>query len=613
MAAASIFLAACATVDGQSPGAARNTPGTPEAPIATVAPVAIEASAAAAAEAAAASAASAASSGSSASGSGLPPALPSVLPALRSILTPGLSPALAARFPEPAARYITPGLKDGRTQWSTPEEAATWLRELAAPPAVRQRTSRFKATVLNLNDPAEAAETATANARLYALHLSNASRTARSAGAGASTGTEADAGKESPWRPTVLLIAGREPSAATEALLVVARELVQGKMRPLLARITVIVVPSTNINEAVQPAAIPALASPTDSPAEDHVQLNTARARMLAQLAQAHHATVVLTADETSALDTFGSQAALRLADVVLDHARQPDLPEFLIRAADQWFQQPMQAALQAEALRVDRLHSLLDSTAAPKVEERSSTNASALKNRIGLELLTAGRDLGRAHAQRRVHAQVTAISSALASAAKRATELAELKPYLDREVTAQACRQAVLVNPARADLKQAALGQTQGVQWLDLNTGAEIALAPAPRSATPTQAALPVRTRIKPCGYWLSAESAPAVERLRMHGVQVMRVAEPASLLGDTYQPAQSTAQAHDLTLVRGVIDAPVDSFYVPVDQPFGNLAMAALEPDAPSSFLAHGLVNSTDGLARIMAPPAVRLEPFP
>lgn len=520
-----------------------------------------------------------------------------------------LPPAAAARFPEPATRYSTPGLKEGRTQWSTRDEAAAWLRELAAPPATRNRSSSFKAAVLSLNDPAASAEPVTANARLNALHLSNVSRTEQNAG------TAVETGEEPPWRPTVVLVAGREPSAATEALLVVARELVRGKLRPLLTRINVIVVPSTDLGDSKQAGPIPALAGPNDPlAAEDHVQLNTARSRMLAELAQAQQATVVLTANEALAMGTVNGQAALRLADVALDHAHQANLPEFLTRAADQWFHRPMQAALQADALRVDGLSHLLGLT--PAAEEGSSSSASALKNRIGLQLVTAGSDLGRAHAQRRVHAQVIAISSALTSAAKRSAELAELKPYLDREVTAQACRQPVQIKPVRADLEQAGRRQMQGAQWLDLNTGAEIALAPAPTqatSATPTQTALPVRTRIKPCGYWLSAQAAPAVERLRMHGVQVMRVAEPASLLGDTYQPAQGAAQANDLALVRGVIDAPVDSFYVPVDQPFGNLAVAALEPDAPSSFPAHGLVNSADGLARVMAPPAVRLEPLP
>ncbi len=367
----------------------------------------------------------------------------------------------------------------------------------------------------------------------------------------------------------------------------VAQELTRGKLRPLLARINVVLVPTTAENQTE-------LAS-----TEDHLQLNTASAQMLAKLAQAQQATVVLTADEVPAMTTIGSQTAMHLADVAVLQAHLRNLPEFLTRATDQWFAQPMAAALQAEALRTDGSQTLLPSGA----REENSVIAAALKNRIGLQVLTAGSDLGRAHVQRRVHAHVTAISNALASTARRAAELSELKPYLDREVTTQACRQPVVIEAAPNPADPAP--QMQAGQWLNLNTGAEITIAPSATDAgRREQQPGPLLSRIKPCGYWLAATAGQAVQRLRLHGVQVMRVAEPASLLGDTYL---------GFGLVRGVIDAPVDSFYVPVDQPYGNLVVAVLEPDAASSFATQGLVNVEGGLARIMTPPTVRLEALP
>ena len=41
------------------------------------------------------------------------------------------SAAVAARFPEPAVRYATPGLQDGRTHFSTNSEVRQWLQAVA--------------------------------------------------------------------------------------------------------------------------------------------------------------------------------------------------------------------------------------------------------------------------------------------------------------------------------------------------------------------------------------------------------------------------------------------------------------------------------------------------
>lgn len=486
-----------------------------------------------------------------------------------------LPPALAALFQDPPIRYATPGLQDGRLDWSTAGEIDAWLRDLAAPspassaptsPAASRRTA-VKATLLSLPPPAGTASATETSARMQALHLSAPRKVTP-----ATQATEPSAMGETaapPAPPTVLLVGGRDHSAATEALLLVAHELARGKLRPLLTRINVVVVPHTGLGGQAESA-----------PPDDHVALDSASAQILARLAQTQQATVVLSASEAPAMTRLGAQAALRTTDATLVHANNPNLPEFLTRAADEWFKQPMLAALKAEALRVDsKLLAEHKDLAMPDdgSGHDNIASAAALKNQIGLQVVTAGSDLGRAHVQRRVHAQVTAISSALTSTAKRSAELAELKPYLDREVTAQACRQPFLPQPAA-----------------------------------------PEHTRIKPCGYWLAAEADRAVERLRLHGIQVMRVAESASLLGDTYQtkPARQLDRAKAVppfNLVRGVIDAPAGSFYVPVNQAQGNLVVATLEPDAPSSLTAPGLLDATTEVARVMSPPAVRLEALP
>lgn len=168
-------------------------------------------------------------------------------------------------------------------------------------------------------------------------------------------------------------------------------------------------------------------------------------------LANSHQTTVVLTADKVPAMGMAGNPNALYLADVGVTHGGMQTftvLPRFLTRAAKPWLSQPMQAALQAEGLCPNKTQTLMVELSTPSAPEGKRSNAAALKNMIGLPVVTPGNDLGRQRVQRRVHRRVRAISSPLASATERSAELAELKPYVNREVTAQACRQALLTAP---------------------------------------------------------------------------------------------------------------------------------------------------------------------
>ena len=104
------------------------------------------------------------------------------------------------------------------------------------------------------------------------------------------------------------------------------------------------------------------------------------------------------------------------------------------------------------------------------------------------------------------------------------------------------------------------------------------------------------------------------------------MRVAEQGSVLADTYQETgRDTAARQDVrgtvagsgdivnvqtTLARSAIDAPAGSFYVPLNQPLANLAVAALEPDTQNSYFANHLIGSLSETARVMVPPSLVFE---
>ena len=184
------------------------------------------------------------------------------------------------------------------------------------------------------------------------------------------------------------------------------------------------------------------------------------------------------------------------------------------------------------------------------------------------------------------------------------------------RDTIAQACRDQVVVEAAQTPEKHA-------LTMLDPETGEDRILNVDWNSSLKLHT---VKSRARPCGYWLSADATVAVDRLRLLGVQVLRVAEPGALLADTYQETSREAGARQdvrgpmagsdgivrsqVALVRSAIDVPAGSFYVPLNQTLANLAVAALEPDTQSSYYANRLIERLENSARIMGTPSLVFE---
>ena len=63
-------------------------------------------------------------------------------------------------------------------------------------------------------------------------------------------------------------------------------------------------------------------------------------------------------------------------------------------------------------------------------------------------------------------------------------------------------------------------------------------------------------------------------------------------------------------MTLRRNLMDVPASSYYVPLGQPLGNLAVAALEPDTDAGYLSLGVLNQLSDTARIMGNPSLIFE---
>ncbi|HEY3049015.1 MAG TPA: M14 family metallocarboxypeptidase [Polaromonas sp.] len=533
-----------------------------------------------------------------------PVARPTVIGTLPADQPAPYGAAVAARFPAPSVVYNTPGLQAGRTSFTSQAEIQAWLRNQAASASRTAGTTGVKAAVLAIGSSQR-------GEAIEALVLTRANSTA-------------PADLKASGRPTVLLVGqqhGDEP-AGSEALLVIAQELAQGLLQPALERINVVIVPRANPDGAASEQRVTTGGLDMN---RDHLLLNTPEAQALARLTRDYRPMVVVDAREYTVmgryLEKFGT---VQKFDALLQYATTANLPEFLTRAAEEWYRQPLLAALKEQGLSTEWYYTTSTDPADKKIsmggtQPDTGRNVNGLKNAVSLLIATRGVGIGRLHIQRRVHTHVTAIMSVLNSTAQRATELNQLRPYIDKEVSAQACKDEAVVEAAPTAAQYELI-------MLNPVSGADKAITVDWDSAL---ALRKIKVRARPCGYWLSATSGTAVERLRLHGVQVLRVTEPGSMLADSYrETSRAAGERQDVrgtiaadspiinaqvSLARGVVDAPRGSYYVPLNQPLGNLAFAALEPDTQSSYFANQILEDLQSTVRVMAEPTIKFEELP
>lgn len=511
------------------------------------------------------------------------------------------TPAVALRFPDPPVAHATPGLRAGR--YSSPAEVRGAFRELAATAAATPGGPTVRMLALG---PSQRGETIDALILLRGPATDAASVLAAN-------------------RPTVLLIGqqhGDEPAPA-EALLALSRELAQGSLKGLLDRINVIIVPRANPDGSA--AALSATANGTDL-ARDHLALATPEAQALAQLARDYRPLVVADFGEYSPLVPWQTRFnGIGRFDVLVQQASPANQPEFLARAAEEWFRRPVVAALKAQKLSSEWVHTASSDPREPAVSmggtsADTSRNVNGLKNSVSLQVQSRGVGLDRLHIQRRVHSLVVAGGSILRSTAGKASELVQLRSYVDREVSAQACRGESVVEAATTPVQY-------DLTLLNAQTGAERTLSVDWNSAL---ALRKVKVRPRPCGYLLQPSATLVVQKLRLLGVSVQRLSQPASAVPleqyrehapatdrrpeNRSRPADALAPPPlDIDLVSGPAEVPANSYYVPLAQPRGNLVLAALEPDSPDSFYNRRIVTALPMVSRVVADPGFKLDPIP
>ncbi len=501
--------------------------------------------------------------------------------------------AVAARFPDPAVSYSTPAFQDARAGFTTNAELQTLLRSLAGP-GVRLLSLSASQNGIPLE------------ALLFTRNADTSPAALMQSG-----------------RPTVLLIGqqhGDEP-AGSEALLVLAQELARGKLHGLLDRINVLVMPRANPDGAQSNQRAAANGIDVN---RDHLLLKTPEAQVLARLMRDYQPLVVVDAHEYTVADRYLQKFnAVQRYDALVQYAMTANLPAFITKASEEWFRQPLLASLKRQGLSSEWYYTTSSDLNDKKLsmggtQPDTGRNVNGLKNAVSILIETRGVGIGRLHLKRRVYTHVTAMASILQSAADRGADLQKLRQYVDAEVSAQACQGQAVVEAAATPTEYSLL-------MLDPTTGADKAYAVNWDSAL---ALREVKVRQRPCGYWLAADQADAVARLRTLGVRVEQAVGSGVAQGETYEELSRQQVARqdvrgpmgeasvlrvEVKTASALIDVSVGSYYVPLSQPLANLVMAALEPDTQSSYFANGIVTELGKQARLTALPGNRLVVVP
>lgn len=487
--------------------------------------------------------------------------------------------AVAARFPAPPVTYATPGLLPGRSHWTDNVEMAAALRTLAGTGA---------AQLLDLGHTESGSE-------LLALRFSR--------GEG---------------RPVALLVGqqhGNEP-AGGEALLALAMQLANPAhpLSSVLDRLDVVMLPRANPDGS-------ALGRRTNAAGldinRDHLLLRTREAQAAARLVAAWRPALFVDVHEHIALGRYMPKfGGIKGHDLLIQYATTANLPSAVTDLAEIGFRQPLLRALDAAGISHEWYYTnprdpqdLLLTMGG--VQPGLARNAGGLKNMVSVLLESRGFDLGRLHAQRRVHSQVVALDSLLRSAADLAETLPGRMAAIERDVTALACSGTLVLDAAPTR-------RHREFTLIDPATGADKRLEVDWDDALQLQ---PRATRARPCGYWLAADATEAVSRLRLLGVEVQALTSARPLTVERYRETARVAGERRDTLGRvddeqpvqrvtvvlepGVLDAWPGSYYVSLSQPLAHLVVAALEPDTADSWFAHRLLPRLDAVQRVMAPP--------
>jgi Zinc carboxypeptidase len=483
------------------------------------------------------------------------------------------SEAVKQRYPDPAVAFGTPGFAPGKTDFTSHDEMMAFLHELHG------QADNMSLRILGHSQEGRA---------IPLLVFSNSGRFA------AADLLQLD-------RPVVFLQGlqhGNEP-AGGEVMLALAQDLAAGPLRPLLDKISVLIVPRCNPDGAHY--------FTRDTPRRidinrDHIKMDLPETIALHRALNEFQPEVIVDAHEFSVatrwIQKFG---LLQFWDLMLIYATNPNVPSALTETAEKLFRRPLIADIE----RAGYSHFWYYTTSYNLQDKRVSMggtapdigrNTSGLQNAISFLVESRGVGIGRESYGRRVHTHHTAITSILRSTAEHGNEVMRVV----RETRAGVTRRGLTLGSGNDVV--VTTRSRMGKQKLTMIE---------PDSGTPkeievdwedTLAAQPGLVRRRPYAYLMRPSFADVARRLTYSGIEVKQLRKPVTLEVESYQVLDRRAGA---TFVEGHIrntvttevelkkmTFPAGTFVFPMAQTGANFLAVALEPESPSSFVSAGFL---------------------
>ncbi len=402
-------------------------------------------------------------------------------------------------------------------------------------------------------------------------------------------------------RPLVFLVGlqhGNEP-AGGEAMLVLARELALGSLKPLLDKLTVVIMPHGNPDGAHYFRRSP---HGTVDINRDHVKMALPETDALHRVANEFQPHVFIDAHEFSVaarwIEKFG---LLQSWDLMVQYATHPAVPAALTDVADRVFLRK----LRREVERAGYTHFWYYTTSYNMKDKRVSMggtipdigrNFAGLQNSISFLVESRGVGIGRESFARRVHTHLVAITSLLETTAENAPQVMAAVAGA-RSETVRRGREARADDLVPVTVKSPLTQQK--LTMIHPETGA---LQEIEVEWSDSLAARPELARRRPYAYLVKPPFHDVARRLALSGVEVRMLRHPVVVEVESYQVTDRrprptyveglTVSQVTTEIVNKTVAFPAGSYVYLMAQPNANVIAVALEPESPSSVVTYGIV---------------------
>ncbi|MGL5446334.1 MAG: M14 family metallopeptidase [Rhabdaerophilum sp.] len=390
---------------------------------------------------------------------------------------------------------------------------------------------------------------------------------------------------------------GNEP-AGGEGMLALAAYLAEPEARKLLERVTVVIVPRANPDGA---ANFRRGAANNADLNRDHLLMFQPETRALHRAIAALPPDVIFDHHEFSVVNRWIEKfGAIQAVDAMVLHATNPMVPAEISAIADDLYRPAVETALKAQGLSMFWYYTTSNRRSDPVVSMGGNNpgiarNAFGLRGAVSFLIETRGVGVRREGWQRRVATHLVAAKAVLQASADQAGRLREA---IDKGRISARNASADLVISAKIPANPLA------IPLLDPETGASKTISVPFQDSRVIE---PSVTRPRAAAYVIPADSADAMERLALLGVQMCRLAADADLDVVAYaiearrvatdRESINPDQAIRASLQRKRVGFKAGMVVVPMAQAAAGLVAATLEPDTPGSYVSTGLIPVPQG----------------